>query len=136
MNQTETKILNEGGVTVTSHRAIFPSATYAVSNITSVMLRQRDPDKSWPHLFLFVGSAILLLGGWLLSEGMGTDSILPIFLGGGIAVWGYMWLKSLKPSFLVFVGTAGAEQQAFESYDKAVALRVHEALNDAIIQRG
>lgn len=136
MNQTETSILSEGGVTVTTHRAIFPSATYAVANVTSVMLRQRPPNKSWPQLFLVIGSFIFIMGGWFLTEGMGTDAILPLLLGGFIGTLGFLWLRSLKPTFLVYVGTAGAEQQAFESYDKAAAQRVHTALNDAIIQRG
>ena len=49
---------------------------------------------------------------------------------------GILWLRSLRPTFHVFLASASAERQSLTSKDEALVDRVTNAINDAITYRG
>jgi hypothetical protein len=57
-------------------------------------------------------------------------------LAGAILAGGVLWLRSLKPTFHVFLASAAAERQGLTSKDESLVDRVTAAISDAITHRG
>jgi len=120
-------IFEEGNVKITNLRAIIGSKTYAMSNVTSVGLGRQNPSRFFPVTLIVVGGLYALFGqnGWSSLVG-----------GGLIVVWGFLVLRSAKPTFIVKIGSASGEMKALSSQDKAHMRRIVDAVNEAIVRRG
>ena len=121
-------ILDAYGVRVTNQRFVAGPTTYAMTNITSVTTLERSPGYLGPMLILALGALAMLQALGMRFPGLGI----------GLLVAGAMWYRSRKAEhmWVVVVRTSAGEADAFRSAEKAPAMAVNEALNNAIIARG
>ncbi|HSU17065.1 DUF6232 family protein [Longimicrobium sp.] len=115
-----------GDTTVTSTRAIIDGKTYAMANITSVMMVQSSPGSG-------CGCALLAVGGVLAialasAETVAVGIIGLVFAGVGAVVMS-------QKSYVVQIGSASGESQALQSPDREHIEQIVEAVNQAIIDR-
>lgn len=131
----EQVFLNENGMYVSNTKVVIFGTTYATANITSVAKRFTPASKGCAFLTVIVGVFAVLgsFGAFESSAGAGFGALLiaGLILAGGIA-----WLRALKPTFHVFLASAGAERQGLSSKDELLVDRVTIAINDAITHRG
>jgi hypothetical protein len=87
---------------------------------------------------LIVGGGVTLLFALALfgSSGDQGASVVMLLFAMGVIAGGIVWLRSLKPTFHVFLASASAERQSLSSQDEALIDRVTSAISDAIIYRG
>lgn len=122
---TETTVFQEGGVTITNARAIFPNRTYAVAQISSV-----TAGKLKTSFGPAVLGVILVIVGLALFQVNILGALACIVIGGAITYF------TVQPRYAVLLYTAGGEAQAWVSSDRAHIQRVVDAINQAIIMRG
>jgi Family of unknown function (DUF6232) len=131
----ERVFLEEASALVSISRVIISGTTYSTANITSVSKRIRQP-KSGCAVALVVLGALFMLGGLAgfsedFATGMAGVVFASLILGPGI-----LWLRSLRPTYLVIFASASGEHEALGSPDEALIDRVVAAVNQAIIARG
>jgi hypothetical protein len=123
----ETTILSEGGVTISTARAVFPTKTYAMSQISSVsMAKVQNTNKFLAGL----GILLVIVG---LGTLLGQHNILGLIIAvlGGVAFY-----YSMRTRYAVVITSSAGEGHALVSSDRAQIERVVNAINEAIIQRG
>ena len=132
----EQVFLEEGGMFVSISRVILSGTTYSTANITSVSKRVR-PAKTGCATTLVVVGILWALGALAAasSEDLGMGVINLVF-GIVILVVGVLWLRSLKPTFLVVFASASGEREALNSKDEELIDRVVNSVNRAIVARG
>lgn len=129
---------SERGIMVSTTRLIFPKATYAMANVTSVAIRA-EPSKAWQGVLM---AAAGLAGVWLtldlLPNGAGSISFRTVFLVlcGLLAAVGMLGAILAKPTFHIEIGSASGESDALETRERHFAECIVNAINDAIVDRG
>lgn len=128
--------LDEGNIYVSNTKVMIHGTTYATANITSVTKRFTPASKGCAIILICLGAIFVLgaLGGFKSSEA-GTSFVM-LLVAGSILAAGVLWLRSLKPTFHVFLASAAAERQGLSSKDESLVDRVTTAINDAITHRG
>jgi uncharacterized protein DUF6232 len=110
----EKTFFEQGGIRVTSTRAIFGGSTYVLNAITSVRNEELKPERSWPVMLMIAGLFCFFT---------------TTFIG---AVW---WLLQ-KSEFVVLISSASGDACALVTRDKSLADQVAKAINEAIVYRG
>jgi hypothetical protein len=133
----ERVFLHNSGIYVSNTRVVLHGTTYATANITSVAKRF-TPASTGCATLLIVGGGVTLLFALALfgSSGDQGASVVMLLFAMGVIAGGIVWLRSLKPTFHVFLASASAERQSLSSQDEALIDRVTSAISDAIIYRG
>ena len=124
---SEQSFMNEGNVQVTRSRVVIGSNTYPVNGITNINTRVVPPSRSGSIALGIIGLLALLVGG-----GNGMALLIGVACI-GLAI--FLWVKA-KPTYILLLGTAGADKQALTSYDANFVGRVSHAISDALIARG
>lgn len=124
----EKPIYQDKVVTVTKTRLVVRSQTYAISGITSISSRKREPNRMWPIIMAAAG-AIIFLGG---LQGGGTAAIVAGAIAGGL---GILWYRGLTVQYAVVLMRAAGETEVLTSDNEGWISKVTAALNDAIIAR-
>lgn len=125
---TETLVLDDGDVKVTTARFIANGQTFALRNITSVKL-QNAGSLRWPIVWA-IFAAGSMAGAQAGSRG-GEGAVLMAIVFGSLAA--LLWWRN--SAHAIYITTSGKEQVAYTTRNKAYAQRVLQALNDAIAQR-
>jgi hypothetical protein len=132
----EQVFLNENNIYVSNTRVILHGTTYATANITSVAKRMTPASNGCAVILIVIGAFALLAALASFSDARGGNGVGAVLLAVLILAAGIAWLRSLKPTFHVFLASASAERQGLTSKDEALVNRVTGAINDAIIHRG
>jgi hypothetical protein len=139
--------LNESNIYVSNTKVILHGTTFATANITSVSKRL-TPASTGCAVILIVLGMISILGaisifGALIFGAFGTFkadqvgcSLVALLSAAVILAAGVFWLRSLKPTYHVFLASASAERSGLSSQDEALVDRVTAAISDAITHRG
>ncbi len=129
--QPETTYYEQGSIKVTSARAVFGNTSYALANITSVAAGTISPSVG-----LYIGMVIVGVG--IIAYGFTVKNSGYVCWGAGavLAVAGVIMARAQKNTYVVKIGTAGGEQRASMSQDRAEVDKIVAALNDAIVKRG
>jgi hypothetical protein len=132
----ERVFLNDHNVFVSNARVVIHGTTYATANITSVAKRVTPANKGCAVLLVAAGVLALVSALASFASATAKDG-LPMLIGAAmILAIGIAWLRSLKPTFHVFLASAAAERQGMSSQDEALVNRVTTAISDAITHRG
>ena len=131
----EEQVLLEGDdAFVSTTRVVIGGTTYSTSNITSVSKRVTSPS---------VGCAVLMMIAGVLSLGVLLVPDLPSglmwvwgVLGLAAVVTGYLWFKSLKPTYHVVLASSSGETDALSSHEQGTIDKLIEAISAAIVARG
>lgn len=128
--------LNENNIYVSNTKVILHGTTYATANITSVAKRM-TPASTGCATLLIVAGALAVLGTVVsFASSPATGDLPSILMAAGVLIAGIVWLRSLKPTYHVFLASASAERQGLSSQDDALVSRVTTAITDAITHRG
>jgi hypothetical protein len=129
----EEPIFKYPDVVVTRTRFIVFNQTYPIAGITSVRIGKINQSPAGPVCAILFGLAVIL-GTVALSSDWNSGSFIGLmgltFIAGGI-----IRIRK-KPEYLVIVGTAGGDQQAYRSKDHALINLIVNGLNVAIVSRG
>jgi hypothetical protein len=128
--------LNENNVFVSNTRVILHGTTYATANITSVAKRRTPANTGCAVILIVFGvmAVLVALTGFAGDNPGGAFGGLVI--SGAILAAGIFWLRSLKPTYHVYLASASAERHGLSSQDQALVDRVTNAISDAITYRG
>ncbi len=126
--KNEVVYYQDDAITITNARAVFGQKTYAMVNITSVMMGTIPANNGGGIALALFGLAVAVCGG---SVGFGGAIVGIIIIVGGI-----LMIVNSKESYTVKIGSAGGETDALVSKDESHIQEIVEALNDAIIKRG
>lgn len=131
----ETTYYDEGGVKITSARAVLGGTTYPLSNISSVGIAQQSPNILVP-LFVFglgVLSGILGLLGLVTNVWVGISGFVfaAIFMALAVLIFVVM-----RPRYFVRIASTGGERDALSSPDRPQVEKIVASLNEAIVRRG
>jgi hypothetical protein len=126
----EVSVFQDPNIHVTNLRAIFPTKTYAMANVTSVSTQTQTGSPVVGVIMIAIG-AITILGGIGRDLSVGALVFGVILIGLGVGV-----VQSMKTRYWVRIGSASGETNALSSLDRAYIERVVNAINEAIIQRG
>lgn len=132
----ERVFLNDSNVYVSNTKVVLYGTTYATANITSVAKRFTPASKGCAILLIAFGGLALLVALSAFDSSNAGASATVILLTGAILAAGVLWLRSLKPTYHVFLASAAAERQGLSSKDESFVDRVTIAINDAITHRG
>lgn len=116
----EQVFMNDGSVSITSSRVVIDGQTFATRNIGSVSVKDRD-----------IGIAPLFLAAVGIACG-----------ANGYAIWAFLWIAAatyliwqrVSEKTLVIVA-GGGETVAMKTNDSARAMKVHDAVIQAISVR-
>lgn len=126
----EKEFFNNGAVRVTNSRVVANGKTFAVNTLTSVEPLQKAPT----YGVIAIGIILLFIGlGFLVANVI--IAILLILAGGGILYKGILD-EFMKPLYYVQIYTASGKAHAVSDRDKALILKIVDAINDAIVHRG
>lgn len=128
MNQPEKQYYASHNVLVTSARAVMGGRTFAMANVTAVSPSVTRPRRGIPLMLLIVGV--------FTAIGSLSSSIVLALVGLVLAVGGGFWLKSLKPTYAVNIGSASGESRAMASQDWNEIAAIVAAITQAIVERG
>jgi hypothetical protein len=125
---TETALLDEGGVKVTTARFIANGQTFALRNITSVKMDNAGSLR-WPIVWAIF--AVSAFGGSQASSDASNGALVTGIVFASLAV--LQWRKNSAKAIILV--TSGKEEKAYKTHDKDHARRVLQALNDAIARQ-
>ncbi len=137
MSEGEVTYYSDGTIQVTNTRAMLGGKTYAMANITSVMMGEKPANRTPGAVIAIVGFLVTACGviGTSDSGGSGGWVVGLLFgllvLGAGIAI-----AANAKARYVVRVGSASGESDALVSEDKEYIQKIVNAMNEAIIKRG
>lgn len=137
---------SDGAIQITNARAVLGGKTYAMANITSVMMGKIPANRTAGMVAILIGLLIAscavcpafialdssgseAAGSWIASVGLGLLGVL--VLGSGIVL-----AVIAKPRYVVKLGSASGEMNALASHDQEYIQEIVSALNEAIIRRG
>jgi hypothetical protein len=130
MAAQETTYYQAGDVHITSSRAVMGGTTYPLANISSVGVGEKPVNRSMGVIAIVLALAAIACG-LSGSENAGIGWVVAVIL---IMAGVYSFVQ--KPDYFVKVGSAGGEQRALVSKDRAYIEKIVAALNEAIIKRG
>ena len=117
-------IFADARVLVTAEIVTIDGVSYAVRNITSVLVREQPRKGGWfPTALMLVGGLLVLVG---LGGSGGALMLGVCMFGGGLSLTG----KNAR--FALMLGSAGGERQALESDDQTWLGRVRNAIEEAM----
>jgi len=116
---------DDRSVRITNTRVIVGATTYAMANITSVLMAKK-PANRVPGIVLAILGLILLA---IPVSGIRVLGVVLLVLGILIAV-------IVKPTYTIRIGSASGESDAISSKDKKYVQGIVTAMNEAIIKRG
>ena len=119
---------SSNGISVTNTRVVIGAQTFAVENISSVVVERHDPPTLLPGLLIVAGACIAIFAIGASAAGAIVFGIVLVLLG--IAV-----LQIGKSTYWLVLTTAGGEVRACSSRNQADAQRIVVAINRAIIER-
>lgn len=122
----EKTFFDHNDIRVTNTRFIVGNQTFVMSNISSVKLEKKDPDRLWPLFSILIGLLILLFAGLSYAPGL-------IVLGLGLSLLGVGWLIVQKSNYWITLSTAGGERKVYTELD--FGQKIVQALNEAIVYR-
>ena len=153
-NLRETIILKVNDIRISNLRAVIGAKTYAVSNITSVSLEEKDLSPAVGKAVVIVSLISLVIGflsclaalsiplvrmsmiGYLLDWPRINVHFLFADLGLlFIYLWSMGW-EADKPTYIVQIETASGKSKILEAKDKDYLQRIIDAINDAIACSG
>ena len=121
---TKEKVYHEDtDVVVSSSRAILFGKTYAMANVTSVVMHTESPNYVLPGLLCIVGVMLLF------NLDIRLWAIITILVGG-------IWCALLKPKYWIRIGSSSGEANAFWSADQNYIQKIVACMNQAIVERG
>lgn len=129
--------LSEGGIVVSKTRFVAGVQTFALANITSVTPVQLPPRRGKWAVLLIVGLLVALFGISLINDDESkAGGAFVITFGGAMFLGAIFGIFTARPSYAVFLNTAGGEMKTCHSRDGTFVQRVVAALNQAIVARG
>lgn len=136
-NQPEVFYLQNDDVTVTSTRILISGKTYALSNVTSVMLAVTPPNKDFALVIgcagTFFGVAVL---GIALLLSFDSGKIFGIFVVIVSLAIAFDEARKQKTKYFVRLGSASGESNALWAHDETYIRLIVDAINQAVIERG
>lgn len=126
----ETIYFDEGGIKITNSRAVLGGRTYAMSGITSVSEFIKYPSRIFP-LVIFVIAAVVAM--WAFGA---NNNIVAWVVAALIALFGVFAWRTSATSYLVRIGSASGESNAYSSTNQEQIKKIVGAINTAIIKRG
>ena len=131
-DETETTILKEGTVKITNLRAIIGAKTYAISDVTSVNMRIKEPKMFLP-VFFMVNMGICSV---LIAFSNREEYAQYLQTGLYLAIAGILlMLISSKTKYSVQITNETGELRILEANDRDYVERIVKAMNDAIALR-
>jgi hypothetical protein len=144
-------IFSQGEILVTRARFVVSGQTYPIAGITSVRIGTKPASHTGSGLVMICGMLLFLASlfaavvnpirsayqqptlspSLIWGPGWGPKILGALFVVGGIFWWCFE-----KPRYLVIVGTAGGDRQAYMSPSRPQIERIIDALNSAIVSRG
>lgn len=121
----EQSFMNEGGVMVTSARAVINGTMYSMANISSVSVGIIPASRGSGVILAIVGAIIAAA-----ADGGGA------FFGVVLLLAGILMAVMAKATYMVRLGSASGEATALSSKDEGFVSKVVSSLNQAIIARG
>lgn len=115
------------GIRVTNSRFIVGNQTFVVSNITSVKLKEKKPNRTNPLVATILCLTLVLLGLFARQPLLVFFGLVASFIGG-------LWLARQKSTYYIQLHTAGGERKIYA--DLECARPIVKALNEAVVYRG
>ena len=127
---SEITILKEGNVKITNLRAVIGMRSYAVSNITSVKMRVKEPNMFLPVFFTVnMGICSILIA-------ISNMEAYAQWLQTGLyaAITGILlFLISRKTKYSVHINSTAGELRILEGNDKDYVERIVKSIEQAIV---
>lgn len=135
MNESnETTLFDEGGVKITSSKAIIGTLTYPLSDIKFVSRQKKEPGTA-PYWWALLGGLLSLIG-FLDINKFRFILILGFII---LSAAGYV-IRTARTTYVVRIGSPDGETNIFESRDreyiKSIVDAMNQALDDVIARRG
>src|SRR5262245_47100181 len=109
MSQEEKEYYRNGNVLVTNTRAELGDRTFVMANVTAVSMTTRPANYGFAGVLLLVG-AIFILSGFVGIPANGLPALfIGLTLGLILCSIGFVWFRSLKPTYSVHLGSASGE---------------------------
>jgi hypothetical protein len=132
---SETIYYSDADVKITNARAVLTDKTYSISNITSVVAGQK-PGNGMPGCAVMVVGVLIAAGVFEFRDPMVGSNLLLELISALVITTGFWLLLTVKPVYVVKIGSASGEKDALVSADRQYIQRVVAAINEAIIKRG
>jgi Family of unknown function (DUF6232) len=131
MSQQETEYYQSADVLVTNARVEMGGRTFAMANVTAVSIAtMRSPLRGFP-LGIFLGGGLITLAGLFAIGNEGGAVLLPIGLM--IAIAGYAWWKTFKPSYFLNLSSTSGELRAMQSHNREEIEQIVAAIKQAMV---
>jgi hypothetical protein len=143
--RTDRVYYRNGGIKVTTTRAVFGSKSYAVNGITSTNAVEIPPNRVGPILLLVTGllwvgcGGLATLGAFAMSDNawpFASVTVINTAMGVVVAGLAGVWLLLQKTRYAVVLCTAACEQQAYVTTDSGEVDAIANAIDKAITDRG
>jgi hypothetical protein len=145
VNNSERVYYNQGGIRITTTRAVFGGQIYAINGMTSIRMARINPERFCPLLLLLLGLA--LFGGCglvpltlaMTVEEKGAPALFGVVMmlaGVGLAGMGIWLLRTQKPRYAVVIRTSSGEVKALVTRKAQAVEQIVEALSQAFADRG
>jgi uncharacterized protein DUF6232 len=132
MPQQEREYYRSADVLVTNARVEMGSRTFAMANLTAVsMATMRSPLRGFP-LGIFLGGGLIAVTGLLAIGNEGGAVLLPTCLV--IAIGGYAWWKTFKPSYSLNLSSTSGESRAMQSHNREEIEQIVAAIKQAMVE--
>ena len=115
--------------TITDARAVILGKTYALRNVTSVLMVKREPSNTFAGFLIIIG---LVIAGFSFT---GDEPMICMFAGTGIILLGALITKLTKPRYIVRLGSASGESDALILASEETVQQIVDAINEAIVHR-
>ena len=138
---SDSVLLSEDGIMVSTARLVTGGTTYAISGITSVAMADTTPEPTSERqgtVLTVIGAGVLLFALVGVLEWTVWWHIPIILSGVGCVIFGLTRppiVTRHTPSFTVLVRSASGESSALTTPDRDLATRVVAAVNEAIVHR-
>ncbi len=131
MATQEALFFQDENVIVTNARVVIDAKTYAMANITSVVMGEARANRSPGTIIFLVGMLIAVVG-----TQVGSIGLVLVFFGILILLLGIVAAIRAKPKYVVIIESASGETNALVSTNRTWIQKIVNAINEAIIKRG
>lgn len=129
-----TALFQDSNVQIDSSLARFGAISYAIANINSVRIHSQDKGRTI-LIVLAVLVGLFAIGTWG-DDAQSLSSRLMAIVLCALVVAGLVWMaRKTTGTHTVLLRTSSGEAQAFTTHDIALAKRIQEALENAVIAR-
>ncbi len=122
-------------VWIGSARAVFGNKTFALASVTSVEGNRLPPDRN-PALFVILFGAMALFASVPIYDHSGLGGVFCLLIGLLLIGSGTYWASRIMPRFVVVLITSAGERRAYVSTSEDEIIKIVNALNTAIVERG